>query len=97
MTRKLLFPLGFVIILCSLIYFQSGYFFDLYSKYFYSSSNTAHAASSNDIGSIIDEFNGVAVYYNHNVGNVSGRNLAPDGYNLGLKYQCVEFVKRYYF
>src|SRR5699024_11163535 len=26
-----------------------------------------------------------------------GRNLTPDGYNLGLKYQCVEFVKRYYY
>ncbi|WP_413044376.1 hypothetical protein [Pseudomonas sp. YJ42] len=26
-----------------------------------------------------------------------GRNLTQDGYNLGLRYQCVEFVKRYYF
>jgi hypothetical protein len=23
--------------------------------------------------------------------------LTPDGYNIGLKYQCVEFVKRYYY
>lgn len=23
--------------------------------------------------------------------------MAADGYNLGLKYQCVEFVKRYYY
>ena len=29
--------------------------------------------------------------------NVSGRNVTVDGYNLGLKYQCVEFVKRYYY
>lgn len=29
--------------------------------------------------------------------NSSGRNLASDGYNLGLKWQCVEYVKRYYF
>lgn len=49
------------------------------------------------VGQEIDQFNGVAVYYNGGVGNVEGRNLAPDGYNLGLKYQCVEFVKRYYF
>jgi len=28
---------------------------------------------------------------------VDGRALAEDGYNLGLKYQCVEFVKRYYY
>lgn len=49
------------------------------------------------IGTITDSLNGVAVFYNGSVGNVSGRNLAPDGYNLGLKYQCVEFVKRYYY
>lgn len=28
---------------------------------------------------------------------MQGRNLTQDGYNLGLRYQCVEFVKRYYF
>jgi hypothetical protein len=28
---------------------------------------------------------------------VQGRNLTQDGYNLGLRYQCAEFVKRYYF
>ena len=49
------------------------------------------------VGQEIDQFNGVAVFYNGGVGNVEGRNLATDGYNLGLKYQCVEFVKRYYF
>ncbi|MNY45074.1 Bifunctional glutathionylspermidine synthetase/amidase [compost metagenome] len=31
------------------------------------------------------------------MGNVSSRNTSPDGYNIGLKYQCVEFVKRYYY
>ncbi|MGF6906380.1 CHAP domain-containing protein [Fusobacterium sp. PH5-44] len=49
------------------------------------------------IGSEVDDFNGVKVYYNGSVGTVVGRNLTPDGYNLGLKYQCVEFVKRYYY
>lgn len=48
-------------------------------------------------GDKIDSFNNVEVYYNGNVSNVTGRNLAKDGYNLGLKYQCVEFVKRYYY
>ncbi len=48
------------------------------------------------IGDVIDQFNGVAVHYNGPVGNVSHRNLTPDGYNLGQAYQCVEFVKRYY-
>lgn len=50
-----------------------------------------------EIGQKIDSLNGVAVYYNGGVGNVEGRALTKDGYNLGLKYQCVEFVKRYYY
>lgn len=49
------------------------------------------------VGEVVDSFNGVSVYYNGGVGNIEGRNLAKDGYNLGLKYQCVEFVKRYYY
>jgi len=49
------------------------------------------------VGSPIDEFNGISVIYNGNTTNVFGRNIAEDGYNLGLKYQCVEFVKRYYY
>lgn len=46
-------------------------------------------------GTVVDSLNGVYVYYNGRINNVSGRNIL-DGYNLGLKYQCVEFVKRYY-
>lgn len=49
------------------------------------------------VGQEIDRLNGVAVFYNGGIGHTSGRNVAPDGYNLGLKYQCVEFVKRYYY
>ncbi|WP_202112813.1 MULTISPECIES: CHAP domain-containing protein [unclassified Gilliamella] len=49
------------------------------------------------IGTVVDQFNGVDVYYNGSTGNVSGRNLTQDGYNLGQKYQCVEFIKRYYY
>lgn len=49
------------------------------------------------IGDKIDSFNNVDVYYNGSISNVSGRNVTADGYNLGLKYQCVEFVKRYYY
>lgn len=52
---------------------------------------------SYEVGDKVDSLNGVFVYYNSSVRNVSGRNLAQDGYNLGLKYQCVEFVKRYYY
>lgn len=49
------------------------------------------------IGEPIDNLNGVMVYYNDSISNVSGRNLTADNYNLGQKYQCVEFVKRYYY
>ena len=48
-------------------------------------------------GKKIDSFNGVYVYFNGDVSHVEGRNLSPDGYNFGLKFQCVEFVKRYYY
>lgn len=50
-----------------------------------------------EIGQEIDSLNHVKVYYNGQVGHVLGRNVSSDGYNLGLKYQCVEFVKRYYY
>jgi surface antigen len=43
----------------------------------------------------LDSYNGIPVYYNTS-GN-HGRSVAPDGYPIGKKYQCVEFVKRYYY
>ena len=46
-------------------------------------------------GTPLDSLNGVVVYHNGSMGHVSGRNVV-DGYNVGLKYQCVEFVKRYF-
>ncbi|WP_107039578.1 CHAP domain-containing protein [Brumimicrobium mesophilum] len=48
------------------------------------------------VGEKVDSLNNVYVYYNDKVGNVIGRNT-KEGYNIGLKYQCVEFVKRYYY
>lgn len=51
----------------------------------------------NRVGDVIDEVWGVPVYFNGKVSNVSGRHMTSDGYNLGLKYQCVEFVKRFYY
>ena len=53
--------------------------------------------SEHYVGEKIDSLNGVYVYYNGGVSNVEERNLSEDGYNIGLKYQCVEFIKRYYF
>lgn len=63
--------------------------YQIYTKFFQSTPYK--------VGQVIDSFNGVKVYYNGEVSNTSGRNLAADNYNIGLKYQCVEFVKRYYY
>lgn len=49
------------------------------------------------VGQQVDSLNGVYVYFNGAVDNVMGRSRTADGYNLGLRYQCVEFVKRYYY
>ena len=48
------------------------------------------------IGDVMDRFNGVAVYFNGPVAHSGGISRAPDGYVYGLRYQCVEFIKRYY-
>lgn len=53
------------------------------------------AAVSPEPGTPLDSLYGVVVYHNGSMSNVSGRNVV-DGYNVGLRYQCVEFVKRYY-
>jgi hypothetical protein len=47
------------------------------------------------VGEPIDSLNHVLVYYNGDYNTIEGRNTV-NGYNVGLKYQCVEFVKRYY-
>ena len=52
---------------------------------------------SKTFGTLIDSLNGVKVYYNGSIKHVEGRSLSLDQYNFGLKYQCVEFVKRYYY
>lgn len=49
-----------------------------------------------EVGTPVDSLNGVYVYHNGSTRNVEGRNVR-NGYNLGQKYQCVEFVKRYYY
>ena len=49
------------------------------------------------IGDVLDSLNGVYIYFNGPVDHVGERNTSKDGYNIGLKYQCVEFIKRYYY
>ena len=62
-----------------------------------STQSKKSTSSGNSTAKVVDTFKGVKVYYNGRVGNISGRNVTSDGYNLGLKYQCVEFVKRFYY
>lgn len=62
-----------------------------------SKSSKRSRNSSTHVAAVLDRYKGVKIYSNGSVRNVHGRNVAPDGYNLGLKYQCVEFVKRFYY
>ena len=48
-------------------------------------------------GDVIDRYQQVPVYYNGRIGHTAGRHLSADGYNLGLKWQATEFVKRFYY
>ena len=52
---------------------------------------------SPDIGHVIDTLNGIPIYYNGSTRHTAGRHKSADGYNYGLRWQCVEFVKRYYY
>lgn len=47
-------------------------------------------------GEVIDKLDGVAIFYNGGIHAAHGRNLTADGYNIGIRYQCVEFIKRYF-
>lgn len=65
--------------------------------FLFSPSTIRQAIKRPEIGEIIDSLDGIYVYYNGSISNTSGRNTSPSGYNLGQKYQCVEFIKRYYY
>lgn len=50
------------------------------------------------VGTKIDEYKGVAVYSNgKNYMSSHGLNFSDDDYYYGYKWQCVEFVKRFYY
>lgn len=53
---------------------------------------------SNKIGQEIDSYKGVPVYYNgKDYTENHGQNYSEDGYYYGRKWQCVEFVRRFYY
>ena len=78
------------IIVLALILITSSYFI-------YSSVQNSSPHPIYKFGDVVDSLNGVYVYYNGRVSHTGERNTTKDGYNIGLKYQCVEFVKRYYY
>jgi len=50
------------------------------------------------IGKELDSYKGVAIYYNGIIYTQShGRNYTLSGYYFGQKWQCVEYVKRFYY
>lgn len=50
------------------------------------------------VGTIIDEYKGIAVYSNGtNYMSSHGLNYSSDDYYYGYKWQCVEYVKRFYY
>ncbi len=50
------------------------------------------------VGTVIDEFKNVAVYSNgNNYMSSHGLNYSSDDYYFGYKWQCVEYVKRFYY
>lgn len=62
------------------------------------SSNTPSSIKIPPVGAIVDRENGVPVYSNGKEAYTShGKHYsADDGYYYGRRWQCVEFVKRYY-
>ncbi|MGL5938198.1 MAG: CHAP domain-containing protein [Phocaeicola sp.] len=79
--KRLIYPL---LLLCLL-----GFSYKVFDRYYLRTRYT--------VGEKLDSLNGVVVYHNGRTTNVIERNTTKDGYNLGQKYQCVEFVKRYYY
>jgi len=54
--------------------------------------------TNHDIGKEIESYKNVPVYYNGKQYTKSyGKHFNDDGYYYGQKWQCVEFVKRFYY
>lgn len=62
--------------------------------FLFAASTTAFAAPGN-FGERIGDGNGVPVYSNGTCGYVSGKSNYVDGKYMGMKWQCVEFARRY--
>jgi surface antigen len=56
----------------------------------------ASATSTQKYGTLLGSFNGVNVYSNGSPGYFSGVTNTVNGYVTGYKWQCVEYIVRYY-
>lgn len=92
---KKIIVIGAVFLLVSLLLAAGGNW--LYQRWKAPENKIIRVNLAHELGEVLDQYNGIPVYFNDHVGNVLGRNLSRDKYNIGLKYQCVEFVKRYYY
>jgi len=54
-------------------------------------------ASGLSFGTQVGEYNGVTAYSNYEIDYVSDEYNYVDAYNTGMKWQCVEYVNRYYY
>jgi surface antigen len=48
-------------------------------------------------GTVLGDFNGVTVYSNGSASTVSNQSHYLDGKYMGMKWQCVEYIRRYYY
>jgi len=61
------------------------------------STQTSPDTAGPRCGEILETFNGVHVRYNPGLNSCgTGRHRSSSGYSYGLRWQCVEFVRRYY-
>lgn len=75
-------------------YFTREYFALLKSIIF---DKPIHIAPA-EVGTKVDSYKGVNVYNNgKDYSQNNGKNYSKDGYYYGYKWQCVEFVKRFYY
>ena len=77
----LLFVLLFFSVLTVIFFKKNIFYMPLFAKH----------------GEVIDQLDGVNIYFNDWKVKSNEVNFASDGYRIGKKYQCVEFVKRYYY
>lgn len=79
------------------VYILISIFAILTCGYFFLFKSNSNPNPDFQIGQVVDSLNGVYVYFNGNVSNSDGKNIAPNSYIFGKKYRSNEFVNRYYF